>query len=113
MFACAAKEHSRNTTSFRLHIADFIHLQTRLWNIDHVTHIQEMPSPALHGLQLNRSERIIVVTLSYLFCAPTIWINGKRILAYLLTTSSEARRRIREEQQARRRNQPNQPAQAA
>lgn len=36
----------------------------------------------LKGLELTKSERIIVVALSYLFCAPLIYANGKRLLAY-------------------------------
>ena len=61
-----------------------------------------MPNPDLQGLVLTKSERIIVVALSYLFCAPLIYSNGKKILAYLLITSAEARRQVREEQRQER-----------
>lgn len=42
-----------------------------------------MPRSDLQGLILTRSERIIVVALSYLFCAPLIYHNGKLLLAYI------------------------------
>lgn len=58
-----------------------------------------MPRSDLQGLALTRSERIIVVALSYLFCAPLIYANGKRLLTYLLATSIEARRQLREERE--------------
>lgn len=64
-----------------------------------------MPNPELRGLQLTRSERIIVVALSYLFCAPLIYVNGRRLINYFLTTSQEARRQARQERLARRRQQ--------
>jgi len=51
----------------------------------------------LLGLQLTRSERIIVVTLSYLFAAPLIFKNGKALIEYLAAIATEARRQIREE----------------
>jgi hypothetical protein len=69
-----------------------------------------MPNPELHGLTLTRGERIIVVALSYLFCAPLIYVNGRRLLNYFLTTSPEARRQARQERIARRRQQLNQRA---
>jgi hypothetical protein len=62
-----------------------------------------MPNPELRGLVLSRSERIVVVALSYIFCAPLIYINGRRLLNYFLTSSSEAQRQEREERLARRR----------
>lgn len=55
----------------------------------------------LNGLKLTRSERIIVVALSYIFCAPLIYGNGKRIIHYLRGLSSEARSQIREEDRQR------------
>ena len=63
-----------------------------------------MPDPHLHGLALTKSERIVVVALSYLFCAPIFWANGKRLLSYLFATSPEARHRQRlQEREERRR----------
>lgn len=49
------------------------------------------------GLALTRSERIIVVALSYLFTAPLIYANGKKLLNYLRQTAAEARRELDEE----------------
>ena len=60
-----------------------------------------MPSPKLSGLVLTKSERIIVVALSYLFCAPLIYANGRRLLTYLLNTHAEARRQLQAERQER------------
>ena len=62
-----------------------------------------MPNPELRGLVLTKSERIVVVALSYLFCAPLIYANGRKLLAYFLTTSSDARRQIRERREERQR----------
>lgn len=62
-----------------------------------------MPSPHLVGLTLTKSERIIVVALSYIFAAPIIWGNTKRLLAYLFATSAEAREQIRREEREERR----------
>ena len=62
-----------------------------------------MPSNDLTGLALTRSERIIVITLSYIFCAPLFYANGKRLWSYLRSTSEEARRQLREEDQDERR----------
>ena len=52
-----------------------------------------MPDRNLTGLVLTRSERIVVVALSYLYVAPLIFAHGKRILAYLRGTSQEVQRR--------------------
>jgi len=52
-----------------------------------------MPDRTLTGLVLTRSERILVVALSYLYVAPLIFAHGKRILAYLRGTSPEGQHR--------------------
>lgn len=54
----------------------------------------------LHGLRLTPSERILVVALSYVFCAPLFYANGRKLLQYLSTLAAEARRQIREEDAA-------------
>ncbi|KAK4546062.1 hypothetical protein LTR36_002199 [Oleoguttula mirabilis] len=51
----------------------------------------------LNGLRLTRSERIIVVALSYIFCAPLIYANGKKLVQYLGGVTAEARRQLTEE----------------
>ena len=56
----------------------------------------------LTGLKLTRSERIIVVALSYLFCAPLFYKKGKKLLHYLTQLSQEARAQLREENGGRR-----------
>lgn len=61
-----------------------------------------MPDPALNGLVLTKSERLVVVALSYLFCAPLIYANGKRLLSYILSTSAQARRQDWEEERHQR-----------
>lgn len=68
-----------------------------------------MSTSNLDGLRLTKSERLIVVTLSYLFCAPLIWTTGRKLFQYLFITSQEARRQLREEERERRRrrNAPN------
>jgi hypothetical protein len=72
-----------------------------------------MSKPDLHGLVLTRSERIIVVALTYLVCAPVIWTNGKKLFAYVYGTAAEARREVREERQQRRREAQDRGAQPA
>ena len=62
-----------------------------------------MPNPHYHGLALTKSERIIVVALSYIFCAPLIWLNTKKLLSHALATSAEAREQIQEEEREERR----------
>lgn len=59
-------------------------------------------SSNLDGLRLSKSERLIVVTLSYLFCAPLIWGTGRKLFQYLFITSQETRRQLREERERRR-----------
>jgi len=56
----------------------------------------------LNGLKLTRSERIIVVALSYLFCAPILYKNGKLFLQFLTGLSREARRQLRVPENRRR-----------
>lgn len=58
-----------------------------------------MSNPELRGLVLTRTERLIVVALSYLFCAPLVWTNGKKLISYIYGTTAEARRQVREERQ--------------
>ena len=62
-----------------------------------------MPNPELRGLVLTKSERIFVIALSYLFCAPVIYVNGKRLLNYFLTVRREVQAEEEEEQRAERR----------
>jgi hypothetical protein len=62
-------------------------------------------SDRLRGLKLTRSERIIVVTLSYIVTAPLIWANGKRLIYFLTNLAAEARRQIREEDRQAEREQ--------
>jgi len=65
----------------------------------------------LTGLKLTRSERFIVVALSYIFCAPLFYKNGKKLWQYLRGLSQEAGRQLREERRqdpgARRRREEN------
>jgi hypothetical protein len=68
-----------------------------------------MPDSLQYGLALTRSERIIVVALSYIYTAPTLWGYGKRLLHYLYSTTAEARRQVREQ----RRREQEQQAQGA
>lgn len=72
-----------------------------------------MPNPDLDGLVLTKSERIVVFALSYLFCAPLIYANGRKLFHYLSSTPSEARRQAQEENGAERRRGGGEPAQAA
>lgn len=57
----------------------------------------------LTGLKLTRSERLLVVSLSYLFTAPLVYSNGKKLCGYLNALWAEARRQIREEDQLEQR----------
>lgn len=61
-----------------------------------------MPDRDLTGLVLTRSERILVVALSYLYVAPLIYTRCKRILNFLRGTSQEARRQLAAEERLRR-----------
>lgn len=64
-----------------------------------------MPNQSLHlhGLALTKSERIIVVALSYIFCAPILCSNTRRLISYFLTTSIEAREQVREQERKEQR----------
>ena len=64
-----------------------------------------MANRNLQGLQLTKTERYIVVSLSYIFVAPIFYTGGKRVLSWILTTFFEARRQIREERRAEQRGQ--------
>lgn len=61
-----------------------------------------MPDRDLTGLVLTRSERILVVALSYLYVAPLIYTRFKRIWTFLRGTSEEARRQLAAEERLRR-----------
>ena len=95
---CTSQKELRRNTPFTLRkttpLTSSIHR-----SLCHSSHVppQAMPNPELRGLLLTRSERIIVIALSYLFCAPLIYANGRKLLSYLLSTSAEARRQVREE----------------
>lgn len=62
-----------------------------------------MPDTHLRGLALHKSERIIVVALAYIFCAPVIWANTRRLFSYLLATSNNAREQVLQEEREERR----------
>nr|POE51604.1 hypothetical protein CFP56_25811 [Quercus suber] len=51
------------------------------------------PMSDYNGLRLTRGERIVVVALSYLFCAPVVYRNTKALLRYLYILSAATRRR--------------------
>jgi hypothetical protein len=51
----------------------------------------------LAGLQLTKAERIIVIALSYLYCAPLFYYYSKRLQQYLSNVST----RVRERREAR------------
>lgn len=55
----------------------------------------------LHGLRLTRSERIIVVALSYIFCAPLLYKNGKKLVKYCQELVAESTRQLAEEERRR------------
>jgi hypothetical protein len=62
-----------------------------------INYHRPMTTRDLTGLALTRSERIVVIALSYIFVAPVIFANGKRLLFYLRAISQEARRQLNEE----------------
>ena len=62
-----------------------------------------MPDRDLTGLVLTRSERIIVVALSYLYVTPLAYNLGKRVIAFFQGTSGEARRQLADQERVRRR----------
>ena len=55
-----------------------------------------MSNPELKGLRLTRSERLIVVALTYLWSAPVIYNNSKKLLVYIHAIWAEARREVRQ-----------------
>lgn len=70
-----------------------------------------MPDRDLTGLALTRSERIIVVALSYLYVAPLLFAHGKTLVNFLRGTSAEARRQLADEERVRRRTERRERAQ--
>lgn len=60
----------------------------------------------LGGLRLTKSERILVIALSYAFCLPTLYRHGKNLAINLASLLEEARTQVRDEQQH---NQPQRP----
>jgi hypothetical protein len=63
-----------------------------------------MPSDIrLAGLLLTKPERLGVLALSYLYCAPFVWSNGRKFLRYLYEAAREVRRQLREEDPDHRR----------
>ena len=62
-----------------------------------------MPDRDLTGLALTRSERLIVVALSYLYVAPLLFNQAKRFFTFIRGTSAEARRQLADEERVRRR----------
>ncbi|KAL1584864.1 hypothetical protein WHR41_06589 [Cladosporium halotolerans] len=66
-----------------------------------------MPTAAnktdLTGLALTRTERILVVALSYVYVAPILLAHGKALLDFFRGTAAEARRQIADEERVRRR----------
>lgn len=68
-----------------------------------------MSNPELRGLVLTRSERLIVVAISYLFCAPLIYGNGRKLLSYVYRIYLESRREIQQEREEERRREAQAP----
>lgn len=62
-----------------------------------------MSTERLTGLALTRTERIIVIALSYIFCAPVLYKNVKKLYGYVKQTSEEARRQVDDEDRVRNR----------
>jgi len=60
-----------------------------------------MPTRNLAGLALTRSERIIVIALSYIYVAPVIFKNGRKLFGYLAFIWQETRRQLAEEDRER------------
>jgi len=60
-----------------------------------------MTTERLTGLALTRSERIIVIALSYIFSAPVLYRHIKRIYNYAKQISDEARRQLDDEDRVR------------
>ena len=62
-----------------------------------------MTTERLTGLALTRTERIVVITLSYIFCAPVLYKNVKKLYAYVKQVRGEARRQLDDEERVRER----------
>lgn len=62
-----------------------------------------MPDRDLTGLALTPSERTLVVALSYIYVAPILFAQGKKLFTFLRGTSAEARRQLADEERVRRR----------
>lgn len=58
-----------------------------------------MTTDRLAGLSLTRSERIIVIALSYIFCAPVLYKNVKK----LYNIVKQARRNVHDQERVRER----------
>lgn len=57
-----------------------------------------MPNTStIPGLQLNKSERVVLLLLSYLFYGPLLWKTSARFINNAIDTIAEARRQLREE----------------
>lgn len=62
-----------------------------------------MSHDRLSGLRLTKTERLVVVALSYLFTAPVVWGYGRKLISYLVATFHETQRQLRAEDRDRRR----------
>lgn len=62
-----------------------------------------MPDRDLTGLVITRTERNIIIVLSYLYVAPILYAHGKTFLNFLRGSSAEARRQLADEARVRRR----------
>ncbi len=51
----------------------------------------------LTGLQFSKSERLVVVTLSYLFITDIVWSYRREFCSFLYTTAVEIQRQLLEE----------------
>lgn len=60
-----------------------------------------MSTERLTGLALTRTERIIVITLSYIFCAPVLYKNIKKLYAFVKHTTDETNRQLADEDRVR------------
>lgn len=58
-----------------------------------------MPNTStLAGLQLNKSERLVLILLSYVFYGPLLWKASARFIHNIFETIVEARRQLKEEE---------------
>jgi len=60
-----------------------------------------MTTERLTGLALTRSERIIVIALSYIFGAPVLYKNIKKLFAFVKHTTEETRRQLDDQDRIR------------